>query len=252
MYLIAFAAFWGLGYYRIQSKRLSLELKSFNDLCFYAGVGVIVGGRIGYVLFYGLEQLIDDPVWLFYIWEGGMSFHGGLLGVIVAIVLFCKLKQVAFWSTIDGIAPLVPIGLGVGRIGNFINSELPGRVTESVLGVHFPCIRILEHNYLCTGTFEEVQRHVSSLYQAVAEGVILFLIVWFYAQKSRDVGKVSGVFLISYGVLRVFTELFREPDANLGLFVFELLSMGQILSLLMVVAGAVLYFRLQSFQSTKP
>ena len=237
MYLAAIASFWGLGYLRIRSHRMEWTVSEFNDLCFYGAFGVIVGGRLGFVFFYGLEQFLDNPAWLFFIWEGGMSFHGGLIGVIAALVVFCKVKQKSFWSTADTVAPLVPIGLGLGRIGNFINTELPGRITDSPLGMHFPCRSVRDLNFLCTGEFEEVARHVSSLYQAVAEGVVLFVVLWLFSQKRRPLGQVSAAFLVCYGVIRILTEFFRQPDAQLGFVLFEVLSMGQTLSLVMILGG---------------
>ena len=241
MYLFAFAAFWLLAYWRIRGNRISWDVSQLNDACFYMVLGVIVGGRVGYAVFYGFEHLLNDPMWLFRIWEGGMSFHGGMLGVIAGLAIWCKLRNSGFWATVDSIAPFVPIGLGLGRIGNFINAELPGRVTDSLLGVFFPCHTVIEHNFLCTGEFEEVTRHVSSLYQAFAEGLVLFLILWIYSLKSRELGRVSGLFLLGYGILRFTTEFFRQPDPELGFVLLGWLSMGQVLSSLMVLVGIALF-----------
>ena len=247
MYLLAFAAFWGLGYLRIRKGSLGWRVEELSDLCFYAAIGVIVGGRLGFTVFYGFERLMDQPMWLFYIWEGGMSFHGGLLGVIGGIAVFCRLKNKGFWTTIDAIAPLVPLGLGIGRIGNFINTELPGRVTDFALGVHFPCSSVLEHNFLCTGMYEQATRHLSSLYQATAEGLVLFTILWFYSQSPKPLGRTSGLFLVTYGVIRIITELFREPDAHMGFVLFDLLTMGQALSILMILTGVGLWFTVHKY-----
>ena len=251
MYLLAFLAFWLLGVYRIRKQLLPWERQELSDLIFYGVIGVVLGGRLGYVLFYNLAYTLDEPLSIFKLWEGGMSFHGGLVGVIAAGGLWCWLKKKSFWETMDGIAPLVPIGLGLGRVGNFINTELPGRATDSFLGVHFPCDSVLEHNFLCTGEFEHIARHVSSLYQAFAEGLLLFLLVWLYASKSRPKGNVAGFFLLAYGVMRIATEMFREPDAHLGFVVFGLMSMGQALSLLMVVVGVALLIPITSKMLTR-
>ncbi len=240
MYLIAFVAFWLLAYLRIRNGRISWTLQRLQDACFYMALGVIVGGRVGYALFYGLEQLLDDPVWLFRIWEGGMSFHGGLFGVIAALYLWCRRTKQDFWDVIDIVAPCVPLGLGIGRLGNFINTELPGRITDSFFGVHFPCWSVADHNFLCTGEFEETARHVSSIYQAIAEGLILFVLLWLYSAKPREKGQVAGMFLLAYGLLRFATEYFRQPDAHLGLVLFGWFTMGQTLSMLMAIGGIVL------------
>ena len=140
----------------------------------------------------------------------------------------------------DTVAPFVPLGLGLGRIGNFINTELPGRVTDSALGVHFPCFSVVDHNFLCVGQFEDVTRHVSSLYQAFSEGVILFVVLWVFSMKPKESGQVAGLFLLAYGLLRFATEFFRQPDPELGFVLFGVLSMGQVLSTLMVLGGVVL------------
>lgn len=240
MYILAFLAFWSLAYYRIQKSQIAWDVARLNDACFYISLGVVAGGRLGYVLFYGFEQFLDDPMWLFRIWEGGMSFHGGLLGVIGGVYLWSWKASTGFWATMDTIAPLVPLGLGIGRIGNFINAELPGRVTDSPLGVHFPCSSVAEHNFLCTGMFEDAARHVSSLYQATAEGVVLFVALWIYAGKPRQTGQVAAAFLLGYGALRIITEFFREPDAFMGFVLFGWVSMGQALSGLMLLGGCIL------------
>ncbi|MCY4128259.1 MAG: prolipoprotein diacylglyceryl transferase [Gammaproteobacteria bacterium] len=246
MYLLAFATFWLLAYIRIRNQRIQWNVSQLNDACFYMVLGVIIGGRAGYALFYGFEQFLDDTLWLFRIWEGGMSFHGGLLGVIAGLFVWCKLNGHGFWSTMDIVAPFVPLGLGLGRIGNFINTELPGRVTDSALGVHFPCFSVVDHNFLCTGQFEDVTRHVSSLYQAFAEGVVLFIALWLFSIKPRETGQIAGLFLLGYGLLRIATEFFRQPDPELGFILFGWLSMGQLLSSLMVIVGIALLLPLSA------
>ena len=240
MYLLAYAVFWLLCYYRIRKGRIEWDIQQLNDVCFYMALGTILGGRLGFVLFYGFEQFLDDPLWLFRIWEGGMSFHGGMLGVIAGAFIWSKLAGNGFWLTMDTVAPMVPPGLGLGRLGNFINTELPGRVTDSSLGVHFPCTSVVDHNFLCTGAYEDVLRHVSSVYQAFSEGVILFVVLWLYSTKPRVAGRISAMFLIGYGIMRFTTEFFRQPDPELGFVLFNWMSMGQVLSSLMILAGITL------------
>ena len=246
MYFVAFGLFWLLAYYRIRTGRLAWDTARLTDACFFMILGVALGGRLGYIFFYGFEQFLNDPLSVLRIWEGGMSFHGGLLGVIAGSYMWCKRSGLGFWSMMDSIAPFVPPGLGIGRIGNFINTELPGRVTESSLGIHFPCMKVFDHNFLCTGEFEEVTRHVSSLYQAAAEGVILFIVLWLYSAKPRATGRVAALFLIGYGSCRYFTEFFREPDPDLGFVLFGWMTMGQTLSALMVAGGIALLLPLTS------
>ena len=247
MYVLGFAAFYVLGKWRASRPAPDGQAPwtppQLADLLFYGVVGVVVGGRLGYVLFYGLDEFLRDPLWLVRIWEGGMSFHGGLLGVVGAIWLYARRSSRAFLAVTDLAAPLAPVGLGLGRLGNFINAELPGRVTESPLGVHFPCSSVRDFNLVCFGEFEAVARHVSSLYQATAEGVVLFAIVWLYAARQSRVGRISGVFLLGYGGLRFVTEFFRQPDPGKGFVAFDLLTMGQMLSLPMVAFGLYLLFR---------
>ena len=243
MYVLGFAVFYLLGRWRIRHELSPWSETQLADLLFYGVVGVVVGGRLGYALFYGFGQFLDDPLSALRIWEGGMSFHGGLLGVLVAMVLFARRSGRSFFEVTDSIAPLVPTGLGLGRIGNFINAELPGRVTELPFGVHFPCASVRGVNHTCFGDFEAVARHVSSLYQAAAEGVLLFVLVWLYAAKPRAVGRTSGAFLVGYGSFRFTTEFFRQPDADLGFVALNWLTMGQLLSLPMVAFGLWLLLR---------
>ena len=262
MYVLGFVSFYLLGKWRASRGPGSLQgslhargapsrspaegswtPQQIADLLFYGVVGVVVGGRVGYVFFYGLEQFLNDPLWLVRVWEGGMSFHGGLLGVVGAAWLFARRAKRRFLEVADLAAPLAPVGLGLGRIGNFINAELPGRVTESPLGVHFPCHSVRDFNLACFGEFESVARHVSSLYQAAAEGVVLFALVWLFAAKPRALGRVSGMFLLGYGGLRFATEFFRQPDPGKGFVAFDWLTMGQALSLPMAAFGLYLLFR---------
>lgn len=242
MYVLGVAAFYLLGKWRIRRGLANWQVQDLADLVFYGVVGVIVGGRLGFVFFYGMDTFLRDPLMLVRIWEGGMSFHGGLLGVIAACWLFGRKTQRSFLEITDFAAPLAPLGLGLGRIGNFINAELPGRVTELPIGVHFSCDSVRELTLRCFGEYEAVTRHVSSLYQAVSDGVVLFLAVWLFAARPRATGAVSAVFLLAYGCLRFSTEFLREPDPGLGFVAFDWLTTGQLLSLPMIALGVCLIY----------
>ncbi len=198
-----------------------------SDLLFYGFLGVILGGRVGYVLFYNFDYFLTDPLYLFKIWTGGMSFHGGLLGVLTAIAYFAFKEKKTFFQVGDFVAPLVPLGLGAGRVGNFINAELWGRETDVPWAMVFPTDNL------------QLARHPSQLYEFFLEGVVLFAIIYLLNKKPRPSGFISGVFLAGYGAFRMFIEFFREPDAHLG-FIFSFVSMGQILSMPMVIAGVAL------------
>ncbi len=241
-YLAAFGMAWWLGNRRARTVNTDWTAQQISDVVFYGAVGAVLGGRIGYVFFYGFKPFMADPAWLFRIWDGGMSFHGGFIGVMVALIWFARSTHRTFLQVSDFVVPLVPLGLGFGRLGNFANTELPGRMTESVFGVIYPCSAdaIRSINPLCTGAWEDFARHPSPLYQAFAEGVVLFVIVWLFSSKPRPTGAVSGVFALSYGLLRIATEFFREPDAQLGFIALDWLTMGQLLSILMVLFGIVL------------
>lgn len=223
MYLIGFALAWCLGMWRAK-RTPGWQTQEINDLIFYCMLGVVIGGRLGYILFYQFTAFLQDPLMLFRLWQGGMSFHGGFLGVLCAFQYFAWKTKRSFFSVADFTAPLVPLALGAGRIGNFINGELWGRVTTMPWGMVFPEAGALP-------------RHPSQLYQFFTEGVILFIIVWWYSAKPRPRMAVSGLFALSYGVLRFCTEFFREPDAHLG-FILTF-TMGQWLSLPMIIAGGV-------------
>ena len=240
MYLLAFLACYVLGNQRAKKHDSDWDKADVSDVIFYGVVGTIVGGRLGFVLFYSFDRFLVEPLWLFRLWEGGMSFHGGMLGVVAARWLYGRKTSRDFWRVADFTAPLVPIGLGFGRIGNFINAELPGRVTEGSLGVHFPCGAVRGLNFTCFGQWDGALRHLSSLYQAFGEGVVLFMIVWLFSLRARRSGLISGMFLTGYGAIRFVTEWFREPDAAIGFIAFDWLTMGQLLSLPMIAFGILL------------
>lgn len=227
MYLLAFALVLFLGRLRIKSQSFSKwHVAELDDLLFYGVLGVILGGRLGYVVFYKLSYYLSHPLEIFFVWQGGMSFHGGFLGVIFAMWLYSRKSGKSWLSVTDFIAPLVPLGLGAGRIGNFINGELWGRPTDVAWGVVFPQV-------------DAVARHPSQLYEFGLEGLLLFTIVWLYSSKQRPMGAVSGVFLMGYGAFRFLVEYTREPDDFLGLLSLGL-SMGQWLSLPMIIAGILM------------
>ena len=227
MYLLGFGVGWRLGLLRAKTKS-DWNHDRVSDLLFFAVCGVVLGGRIGYMLFYDLPGFLAQPWRLVMVWQGGMSFHGGLIGVILAMVLFARKSKLRFFQVADFVAPIVPIGLFFGRIGNFINGELWGKITDSPLGmwVYDPYLQRL------------VQKYPTQLLEAMLEGVVLFGILWIYSIKSRPEGATSGLFLFCYGIFRIFVEFFRMPDAQLGYLLWNWVTMGQILSLPMVVFGA--------------
>lgn len=224
MYLTAFMAFLWLGKYRIQTNpQAGFSIQMLDDMLFYGALGVILGGRLGYVLFYQPAHFFAHPAEIPAVWQGGMSFHGGFLGVLTAMLFVARKYQIRWLALMDFIAPLVPLGLGAGRMGNFINGELWGRPTDLPWGMVFPYV-------------DQLPRHPSQLYEFGLEGIILFLILWLYSRKPRPMGAVSGLFLIGYGSIRFLVEFTRQPDGFLGLLSLGL-SMGQWLSLPMVLAG---------------
>ena len=235
MYLFGFAAAWCLAVYRARSTHdyptnLQWSTAQISDLVFYVALGVIIGGRLGYMLFYNFPQLLADPISLFKIWQGGMSFHGGFLGVLLGLWYFSYQQHKPFFSVTDFVAPLVAIGLGAGRIGNFINGELLGRVTDMPWGMVFP-------------NGGPLPRHPSQLYELALEGILLFILLWWYSAKPRPRGNVSSLFLLGYGSARFFVEFFRTPDQQLGFVAFNWLTMGQLLSLPMILLGIYLLTR---------
>jgi phosphatidylglycerol:prolipoprotein diacylglycerol transferase len=247
MYLIGFAIAWWLGQRRRAAGRLPVTADQFSDLAFYAMLGVILGGRIGYMVFYDTAQLIHHPVSLFRVWEGGMSFHGGLLGVVAGALIWARRYKLNFFDVMDFVAPLVPIGLGLGRLGNFIGGELWGRHTDALWGMIFP--RALDalgktkddlYQMYLAGDLNGEARHPSQLYELCLEGVVLFAVLWLYSRKPRPRYAVSGLFALLYGLFRFSVEFVREPDVQLGFIAFDWLTMGQILSLPLIALGIVL------------
>jgi phosphatidylglycerol:prolipoprotein diacylglycerol transferase len=228
MYLIGIVIGWLLLLHRSRKRaELGWNSEQVGDVVFYAALGVILGGRIGYMLFYDFFNFIHNPLILFQIWDGGMSFHGGLLGVMVSIWIFSRKTHRHFFDVMDFILPVVPIGLAAGRIGNFINGELWGRVTNVPWAMVFP-------------NGGPYPRHPSQLYEFLLEGVGLFILLWWFSSKPRPRYAVSGLFLIGYGCARFFCELFRQPDVQLGFLAFNWLTMGQLLSLPMIIAGVII------------
>ncbi|MCL5974926.1 MAG: prolipoprotein diacylglyceryl transferase [Gammaproteobacteria bacterium] len=235
MYLFGFVAAWMLGRWRANDR--GWEKSQVEDLLFYGAIGVILGGRIGYALFYDLPNVLDNPLNLFKVWQGGMSFHGGLIGVLVAIWLFGRKSGKSFFEISDFAAPLVPLGLFFGRIGNFINGELWGRASDVPWAMVFP-------------TGGPLARHPSQLYQAMLEGLLLFIILWWFSAKTRPRAAVSGLFLLGYGCFRFVAEFFRVPDPQYGYLAFDWFTMGQLLCVPMIVAGAAMIF--WAYQNANP
>lgn len=248
MYVIGFAAAWLLARRRAGAPESSWKPIDVDDLIFFAAIGVIAGGRIGWLLFYGMEQVIEDPITIIQIWKGGMSFHGGLLGVIVAVALFARRRGRKLADVLDFLAPLPGIGIFAGRIGNFINGELWGKPTD------VPWAFVLDPSTLHAAQRDEAVRlcerfsvdpcvlqvHASQLYQGLLEGLLVFVILWLYTAKPRPRLAPSGLFLIGYGVCRFAVEFVRVPDENRGYLLFDWVTMGQILSTPMILVGIAL------------
>ncbi len=227
MYLIGILLGWWLLVIRSRDDYYDFTSDQISDLIFYVALGVVLGGRLGYILFYDTAVIWQSPLTIFKIWQGGMSFHGGFLGVLAACWLFGRKYHKPFMAIMDFIAPVVPIGLGAGRMGNFINGELWGRVTNVPWGMIFP-------------TGGPFVRHPSQLYEALLEGVVLFCVLWWYSGRKPPRMAVSAVFLIGYGSARIFCEFFRMPDVQLGFLAWGWVTMGQLLSLPMVILGIIL------------
>jgi len=226
-YLVAFLAGWWLAKYRARQPNSGWQPDEIGDIVFYIVLGVIAGGKIGSVIFYQWDAFPANPLILFKLTEGGMSFHGGFLGVLVAFWLYARNTKRTFFEVADFIAPAFPIGLGAGRIGNFINGELWGRVTDVPWGMVFPHVG-------------PEARHPNQLYQFFFEGIVLFIAVWWFSSKPRPRMAVSGVFVLLYGIYRFMIEFVREPDRHLGFVALDWLTMGQILSLPMILIGTLL------------
>lgn len=229
MYLLGFVGCYSLLAWRLRHTTFprGFSADQLSDILFYTALGVILGGRIGYILFYAWSEFIDNPGLIFKVWQGGMSFHGGLIGVIIALMIYARLHKKSLVDVTDLIAPVVPIGLATGRIGNFINGELWGRVTDMPWGMVFP-------------NAGDLPRHPSVLYEFFFEGVVLFIILWWFSAKPRPRFAVSGLFLLGYGVFRFAIEFFREPDAQVGFVAFDWLTRGQLLSIPMIILGSAL------------
>ena len=228
MYLIGIGAAWLILSRRLNRFDPTWSKEKLSDLVFWVAMGVIVGGRLGYVLFYDLSAYIANPLLIFEVWKGGMAFHGGLIGVMLAVWWFGKRNGKSFFQIMDFIAPVVPIGLGAGRIGNFINAELWGKASDVPWAMIFPTDP------------QQLARHPSQLYQFALEGVALFLILWLYSRKPRPTMAVSGMFALFYGIFRFIVEFVRVPDAQLGYLAFGWVTMGQILCIPMILGGLLL------------
>ena len=229
MYLAGFAAAWWLGRRRIAQGIVLITRAQFDDILFGSIVGVILGGRLGYVLFYKPDYYFSHPLEILAIWQGGMSFHGGFLGVLAAMAFVAHRQRLNWWDVMDFVAPLVPIGIAAGRLGNFINGELWGRVTDMSLGMVFRGAGNLP-------------RHPSQLYEMALEGIALFALLWWFSSRPRPRSQVSALFLIGYGAFRFICEFTREPDAFLGILALGF-TMGQWLSLPMIAVGIALCTR---------
>jgi len=224
MYLIAFLLAWYVGNIYIKNNIIEISRDNFSDLMFYSFLGVLFGGRIGYSIFYNFSYTIENPITIFYLWNGGMSFHGGFIGVIISIIYFCKKNKIPFFEISDFIVRLVPIGLFTGRIGNFINGELWGKPTDLIWGVIFPKI-------------DNLSRHPTQIYEAILEGVVLFMILNFMLSKNIKTSIATSYFLIFYSLFRFFIEFFRIPDPHIGYVMFSWVTMGQILCVPMFLLG---------------
>jgi phosphatidylglycerol:prolipoprotein diacylglycerol transferase len=236
-YVVGILGAWILLRFRGKQAVWGFNDEQVSDLIFYGMLGIIIGGRLGSVLFYNLSYYLQHPIEIFYIQQGGMSFHGGLLGVITAVWFFARKIKKPFYKVTDFIAPVVPIGLGCGRIGNFINGELWGGVSDLPWAMIFP-----------DPAAGGIARHPSQLYEAILEGLVLFIILWWFSKTPRPVKAVSGLFLIGYGVFRFMIEFVREPDQHIGYLAFDWLTMGMLLSFPMIIFG--LFLMILSYKKT--
>ena len=247
MYLLGFGVAWWLGTRRVRAGRFpGVTENDFGDLLFYGMLGVVLGGRIGYVLFYAFSEFLADPLFLLRINQGGMSFHGGLIGVMIAAAWWSRSRRLHFFDTMDFVAPLVPAGLGFGRLGNYIGGELWGKLTGNGWGVIFPQSDLGKYNGLpmdslrrlhASGALDAYARHPSQLYQAFLEGLVMFTVLVWYSRKPRPRYAVSGLFALLYALFRFIVEFVRVPDKQLGYLAFGWLTMGQLLSLPLIAVG---------------
>lgn len=231
MYLFAFLSAYLLARYRAKSSE-KWNSSNVDDLIFYGALGVVLGGRVGYLLFYNFASFITNPLIFFNFQNGGMSFHGGFIGILIATILFNKNSKFSFFETTDFIAPLIPLGLAFGRIGNYINGELWGKVTSSAFGIYAPDQ---------SGIW--AQRYPTQLYEALLEGVVLFFILWFFSKNNKPLMATSALFSIFYGIFRFIIEFIRVPDSHIGYLAFEWLTMGQLLSLPMILVGLFVFYK---------
>ncbi|WP_367670530.1 prolipoprotein diacylglyceryl transferase [Sodalis-like secondary symbiont of Drepanosiphum platanoidis] len=251
MYIIGFFFIFFNSKKKIYKLKIKFSKKKIDDLLYYGFLGALIGGRLGYILFYNINFFLKNPLNIFYIYNGGMSFHGGLIGVIFIIFKFSKKNKNIFFSITDIISPLIPFSLGLGRIGNFINCELIGRITlntpwailftnsqkEDLIAIKNSIV--LKKIYKIYGS---LPRHPSQIYEFILEGVLLFIILNIYKNKKNNIGKISSLFLIIYSIFRIFIEFFRQPDIQLGLF-FNFLSIGQILTFPMLIIGTYIFLK---------
>jgi phosphatidylglycerol:prolipoprotein diacylglycerol transferase len=226
MYLLAFLACYSLVRWRLRTYKL-ISTEQLSDIVVYIAFGVVLGGRLGYVLFYDFHYFISSPLEIFATWNGGMSFHGGLIGVVIALWIFAIKNKIHLLDLGDLIAPAIPVGLALGRLGNFINGELWGRVTTVPWAMVFP-------------NAGNLPRHPSQLYEFFLEGVVMFSILWIFSRKKHPRGAVSGLFLLLYGLFRFIVEYFREPDPQIGYVAFGWMTKGQLLSLPMFFIGCII------------
>ena len=266
MYLLAFAVAWWLGRRRVRAGRLpGVDDNGFGDLMFYGMLGVVLGGRLGYILFYNFAEFLQSPLMLFKVWEGGMSFHGGLLGVLAAVLWWSRKQRLHFFDTVDFVAPLVPAGLGFGRLGNYVGGELWGKPTvgtafegrgvvfsrslpEPFASMDLASLRTQFEN----GFLDSFARHPSQLYQATLEGLVMFCVLVWYSRRPRPRYAVSGLFALLYGVFRFAVEFVREPDAQLGYLAFGWLTMGQLLSVPLILLGLFWLWKSHSSPTLMP
>jgi len=228
MYIFGFVASYLLVLYQIKKKALKIERSQIDDIYFYLIIGLVAGARLGYVFFYNLGFYFQNPLEIFVLWHGGMSFHGGLIGTFIAGYIIIKKRGLKFITILDLIVPTCPIGIGLGRLGNFINGELFGKQSDMPWAMVFP-------------EGGNIQRHPSQLYEAFFEGLVLFVVLWIYKDRKKREGDVFALFLIMYGILRFLCEFFREPDLQVG-YILNVLTMGQMLSSIMIFAGLILKY----------